>query len=63
MNLPWQEGQAAVWIAGESHAVRVLRKYCKNERGLDKDFLYASGYWQIGLTEDKHQLIKRQEQD
>lgn len=61
-NLPWLEGRAAAWIAGESAMARDLRQYCKQERGMDKSFLYASGYWQIGLTEDKHQIVKRQEQ-
>jgi hypothetical protein len=25
--------------------------------------LYTSGYWQIGLTEDRHQVVKRQDAD
>lgn len=61
--LPWSEGRVAVWIAGESSMVRELRKYCRDERGVGKDFMYAAGYWQIGLTEDRHQIIKRQEND
>ena len=62
-SIDWREGQASVWVAGESAAVREMRQYFRNERGIDREFLYASGYWQIGLTEDKHQLVKRQEKD
>lgn len=61
-KLSWLDGQASVWIAGESAMARELRRYCKEEREVNKDFLYASGYWQIGLTEDRHQIVKRQEQ-
>ena len=60
-KLPWSEGKPGVWIAGESASARELRQYCKQERTVDRDFLYASGYWQIGLNEDRHQQVKRQQ--
>ena len=59
-TLPWLSGTTYAWIAGESTAIRSIRRYFVNERGLDKRHFYASGYWQIGFTEDKHQLVKRQ---
>ena len=62
-NMDWDTGQASVWVAGESGAVREMRQYFKQERGVERDFLYASGYWQIGLTEDRHQQVKRLEKD
>ena len=60
-KLPWPEGKPGVWIAGESASARELRQYCKQQHAVDKAFLYASGYWQIGLNEDRHQQIKRQQ--
>ncbi len=62
-KIEWREGQVSAWVAGESGAVREMRQYFRDERGIDREFLYASGYWQIGLTEDRHQLVKRQEKD
>ena len=59
----WRLGRPAVWLAGESGAVRTLRRYFKEERGVERSDLYASGYWQLGLTEDAHQKIKRQSAD
>lgn len=59
---PWLSGAAAVWVAGESGVVGHLRRYMKQQR-IDPDSFYASGYWQIGLTEDRHQLVKRAQQD
>src|SRR5690606_22545831 len=61
MSLPWLTGSPAVWVAGESGAVRAIRRYLVQERRVDRRRLYASGYWQIGLTEDTHQIAKRQE--
>lgn len=54
-------GEGAVWLAGESSAIKVLRRHFKEEVGIARPNLYASGYWQIGLTEDSHQQVKRLE--
>lgn len=61
VSKPWLSGRAAVWVAGESGATRNLRSYFKQERKVGKTDIYASGYWQIGLTEETHQRVKRQE--
>ncbi len=60
-KLPWLPGEPAVWIAGESGAVRAIRRYMKELRKVQRHQLYASGYWQIGMTEDVHQVEKRKE--
>ena len=61
VSKPWQPGRASVWVAGETGTTRNLRRYFKQERAVDVADLYASGYWQIGLTEDIHQRVKRQQ--
>jgi NADPH-dependent ferric siderophore reductase len=61
VGLPWLDGSPSVWVAGESGAVRAVRRYLTQERRIERRRLYASGYWQIGLTEDRHQLEKRKE--
>ncbi len=58
LGLPWLDGTPAVWAAGESGWVQALRNYAR-ERGVPREQLYASGYWQIGMTEDVHQAHKR----
>ncbi|MEU7012187.1 siderophore-interacting protein [Streptomyces sp. NPDC046385] len=46
-------GQAPyVWIAGESGAVKALRRHFVRERGLDKRRVTFVGYWRKGLSED-----------
>ncbi|UTF61568.1 siderophore-interacting protein [Gilvimarinus sp. DA14] len=57
---PWLGGNAAAWVAGESGAIKKIRRYLKDS-GIDKRRLYASGYWQIGMTEDVHQVEKRKD--
>ncbi len=63
VGLPWLGGSPSVWIAGESGAVRAVRRYLTQERQIERRRLYASGYWQIGLTEDRHQLEKRKDKE
>lgn len=58
---PWLAGSPAVWVAGETGAVRDIRGYIKREREVERGRLYTSGYWQIGMTEDRHQIEKRKE--
>ncbi|MEV5969807.1 siderophore-interacting protein [Streptomyces sp. NPDC051921] len=41
-----------VWIAGESGAVKALRRHFVRERGIDKRRVTFVGYWRKGLSED-----------
>ncbi|MEO0343993.1 MAG: siderophore-interacting protein [Pseudomonadota bacterium] len=54
-------GQVQTCIAGESSVVRALREEIVNTRGISKSDAYISGYWKIGLVEDEHQELKRQQ--
>lgn len=58
---PWLDGSPAVWIAGEGGAMRTLRRIMKKERDVDRRRLYVSAYWEIGMNEDRHQVVKRAE--
>lgn len=44
-ELPAGRGQA--WLAGESAAVRDLRKHLLDDRKLDRRAVYATGYWRL----------------
>ncbi len=61
-RLQWLTGNGAAWVAGESGAIKQIRRYLR-DKGIDKRQLYASGYWQIGMTEDIHQVEKRKDTD
>ncbi|MEX0943873.1 MAG: siderophore-interacting protein [Pseudomonadales bacterium] len=59
MALPWSDGMASVWVAGEFSASRRLRQYFRHERGLDKDYMYVSCYWKVGATDEGMKAAKR----
>jgi NADPH-dependent ferric siderophore reductase len=44
------------WIACESSAARAIRAYLRQERGFDKRWIKAAGYWQQG-TAGSHDSI------
>jgi len=46
LTLP--NGDGYVWVAGESDMARTLRKHLLLERGLDKAWVKAAGYWRQG---------------
>ncbi|MFH9203258.1 siderophore-interacting protein [Streptomyces anulatus] len=45
-------GRPFAWLAGESGAVRALRRHLVDDRGLDKKSIDFSGYWRFKLTQD-----------
>ncbi len=57
----WPDGDIYAWCACEFSAMRAVRKYLRDERGLGPDRLYISSYWKSGLTEEDHKLAKRQD--
>ncbi|EGU46317.1 utilization protein for catechol-siderophore [Vibrio ichthyoenteri ATCC 700023] len=60
-QLTWLEGQASAWVACEFDAMRELRQYLRNEKAIDRDFIYISSYWKNGVSEDGHKVIKQQD--
>lgn len=60
-STPWLPGSPAVWIAGEGGAMRAVRRIMKKERTVERSRLYVSAYWEIGMNEDRHQVVKRAE--
>lgn len=62
-SVPIPSKRISAWVAGESSSIRALRQYFKDELSIEKTHFYGSGYWQIGLTEDAHQISKRSKAD
>lgn len=59
-TMPWPKGRVRTMIAGETGVIRSLRLFLRQDKGLDRARVYASGYWRIGLVEDEHQRVKRE---
>ncbi|MCD0503851.1 siderophore-interacting protein [Bordetella petrii] len=47
-RLALPEGDGYVWAAGESAAIRAVRQYLVQERGIDKSRIRAASYWRRG---------------
>ncbi|MEO0398139.1 MAG: siderophore-interacting protein [Pseudomonadota bacterium] len=62
-DVPWREGQVYAWSATEFEAMRRIRTYLRNERGLGPKELYISSYWKAGLNEDRHREVKQADAD
>jgi NADPH-dependent ferric siderophore reductase len=43
-------GQYFAWAAAESHVARAVRRYLIDERGVDRHWIKAAGYWQRGAA-------------
>ncbi len=43
-------GRSWCWAAAESRAVRAIRRYLCEERGIAKRWIKAAGYWQYGAA-------------
>ncbi len=56
-------GRPSIWVAGEFHTSRALRHYLKLERCVARCDIYASSYWHIGLSEDRHKVAKAADKD
>jgi NADPH-dependent ferric siderophore reductase len=39
--------------------IRALRGFLANDKKLQREDVFISGYWKIGLVEDEHQKAKR----
>lgn len=50
-------GEGYTWVACESGVARSLRQYLIGERGFDKEWIKAAGYWKLGAvaTHEKHE--------
>lgn len=61
-DLPWIEGNPAVWCASEFSTMRHLRNHFRNDRPVAPNLRYISSYWKAGLNEDQHKVVKREDE-
>jgi NADPH-dependent ferric siderophore reductase len=62
-DLTWLPGEPSVWCACEFNSMRALREHLRNERGVSRQQLYISSYWQHGSNEEAHKETKRVDAD
>ena len=49
LTLP-KSGDGYAWAAGESQTAKLLRRHLLDERGLEKTYVKAAGYWKRGAV-------------
>ncbi|WP_420227651.1 siderophore-interacting protein [Pigmentiphaga litoralis] len=56
-DLQLPDGDIYAWVAAESSVAKAVRAYLVGERGLNKAWIKAAGYWRRGAeaTHDKHE--------
>ncbi|MCG3864499.1 MULTISPECIES: siderophore-interacting protein [unclassified Photobacterium] len=60
-SLVWKDGKVSIWAACEFDTMRELRQYFRNEKNVEREFIYISSYWKKGVSEDGHKDIKRRD--
>lgn len=58
-QLPWLDGQVAVWTACEFKTMKKIRQYYREDKAIQKSHLYISSYWKQGLKEEDHKAAKQ----
>ena len=62
-QLPWLEGTPSVWTACEFNSMRALRQHFRETANIPKSHFYISSYWKMGVNEDDHKTVKRQDNE
>ena len=57
-DIEWLAGKPSIWVAGEFGVSRSLRQYFRHEKKIEKDFMYVSSYWKLGLTDEGMKAAK-----
>ncbi|MEM8940938.1 MAG: siderophore-interacting protein [Pseudomonadota bacterium] len=60
-SVEWLAGQPYVWFAGEFSAMRQVRRYIRDERGVPRKSMYLSCYWKLGDTDEGMKIAKRED--
>ena len=60
-QLNWLAGTPSVWVACEFNSMRALRQHFRQNADLPKSHFYISSYWKMGVNEDDHKTVKRQD--
>lgn len=57
--LPWLPGTPYPWFAGEFSTMRSMRRYFRDESGIDRRAMYCSCYWKMGDTDEGMKRAKK----
>jgi len=60
-EINWLNGKPYVWVACEFNKMRNLRNFFQKDKKISKNEMYISSYWKLGLDQEKHKLVKKED--
>lgn len=58
-SLKWYDDNPSIWVACEFNTMKALRNFFQNEKNINKKNMYISSYWKIGIDQEKHKVLKK----
>ena len=60
-EVKWLDNKPYVWVACEFTKMKSLRDYFQKEKRILKNEMYISSYWKIGLDQEEHKVVKKED--
>ena len=60
-EINWLNGKPYVWVACEFNKMRNLRNFFQKDKKNIKNEMYISSYWKLGLDQEEHKLVKKED--
>ena len=58
-KIKWPSGNPFVWVACEHSKMVQLRNFFQTEKKIKKRNMYVSSYWKMGLNQEQHKSLKK----
>ncbi len=58
-KINWLNGKPFVWVACEFNQMQNLRNFFQKNKQISKHEMYISSYWKLGLDQEEHKLVKK----
>ncbi len=60
-EIKWLQGTPYVWVACEFNKMKNLRIFFQKKKNINKNEMYISSYWKLGLDQEEHKLMKKKD--
>ncbi len=60
-KVKWLDKKPYVWVACEFTKMKSLRDYFQKEKNIKKNEMYISSYWKLGLDQEEHKIVKKED--
>ena len=60
-EINWLNGKPYVWVACEFNKMKSLRNFFQKNKKISKNEMYISSYWKLGLDQEEHKLVKKED--